>query len=180
MWRRLFRPRDMAPLIDTETGLPSIEYLIHRLGEEISRSRRHDRDLLAMVVELVGYTSLAPADQMKVLAAASAMLGHAIRRNDTVAHLGDGRFALLLTEARPEYATQVAIRLAATLAGVCNAALTPKSLRADFGLAVFKPDVRDAIAMLALAEMDLLERRDLAAEARSGGAESSTQTLRAD
>lgn len=160
VWQRLFRPRPTAPLIDNETGLAGIEYLLQRLSEEIARSRRHGRDLLVVVLVLNHFESLTATERRALLPTASTELRRATRRNDVVSYLGDGRFALMLTEPRPEFIVSTTTRIAAGLAAACNAGLGSETLDTDYGVSLYETNVPDALALVVEAELDLQRRRD--------------------
>ncbi|MGI8553873.1 MAG: diguanylate cyclase domain-containing protein [Dehalococcoidia bacterium] len=158
MWRRFFNPLHLSPLGDEETGLAGVEYLIQRLDEEIARSHRHGHHLVLIILSLKGLTSLSFADQSRTLTCAAADLRQTMRRNDVIAHLGGGRFALLLTEARPEFAYPKAVRVAAGLGEACNQTLNADLVHVEFGMTVYEESLRDALAMLAQAEVNLQSR----------------------
>lgn len=160
VWQRLFRPHPQAPLTDTETGLAGAEYLLTRLGEEIARSRRHDRALYLLVLELQSFDAVAASEVVRVRRAAADELRRQARRNDVVASLGPGRFAVILTEARPDFSDQTAVRICAGLNSACSAVMDEGMLTARYGIAAYDTPIRDALSMVAQAEFDLQRRAE--------------------
>jgi len=160
VWQRLFRSRLRAPLLDEESGLAGIEYLLQRLSEELARSRRHGREFLLVVLALDRFDQLERSPRARALVVAVDELRRAARRNDVVAHLGNGRFALLLTEVRPDFAAATTERIAAGLSSACTAALDGDVITAKFGSVLYQPEFQDSLSMLAEAEMDLQRRNE--------------------
>lgn len=98
---------------DPLTGVMSIESFRAHLGEEVQRSRRHDRPSALVLLEI---DSLADVHRQHGFASADAMLRAVIdalragtRTEDVLARSGDARFALLLCDA-DEAAADVCVR----------------------------------------------------------------------
>ena len=98
------RGRQLA-IYDRETGLMAKWYFILRCEEECYRSIRYKRPLTLVLVEAVG------EDYLKTAAEVVHWFSNRGRRSDLRTHLGDGSFAVLLSETDVEGAAKLARRL---------------------------------------------------------------------
>ena len=89
-------------LYDDLTGLPNRRLLLERLGQEISRSLRHDHIGAVLFLDLDHFKtindSLGHRVGDKLLQAVAARLQSRARAEDTVARLGGDEFIVLLSE----------------------------------------------------------------------------------
>lgn len=107
-------------LDDARTGLYAASHFMRRLREELGHAKRKGRPLallLADIDRLDGInTAYGRAAGDRVLKGVAAELRRSVRQIDMAAHLGNGRFALLLRDSRPDDARRVAVRIHAAVA----------------------------------------------------------------
>lgn len=84
------------PTFDPITGVYSGEYLRLRVAEEIARGRRYPTNFALLLASTLGLTGTAEEHLPPLLSALGQMLRVSTRIVDLTAHLGDGRFGLLL------------------------------------------------------------------------------------
>jgi diguanylate cyclase (GGDEF)-like protein len=102
------RARRLPPQValDRLTGLPGRAAFEVRAAEEMSRAGRYARPLAVALAEVDGLAALrqehGPAGMEAALQAVAGVLLASVRRSDLAAHLGDGRFGLLLPETTAE------------------------------------------------------------------------------
>jgi len=84
------------PTFDPATGVYSREYLRLRLAEEIARGRRYPTNFALLLISTLGLEGTAEEHLPPLLAAIGQMLRVSTRIVDLTAHLGNGRFGLLL------------------------------------------------------------------------------------
>lgn len=84
---------------DALTGVRSRRYLLNRGEQDLAFAVRHKQDLSLMVIALDNAEALKAAHdegtQQQLLSAVAAALQTAIRKEDTLARIGDTRFAIL-------------------------------------------------------------------------------------
>jgi diguanylate cyclase (GGDEF)-like protein len=84
---------------DALTGVRSRRYLINRGEQDLAFAVRHKQDLSVLVIALDNADTLAAAHdegtQHQLLSAIAASLQAAIRKEDTLARIGDTRFAII-------------------------------------------------------------------------------------
>lgn len=104
--RELGRTQTLVRLAgrDPQTGLPDRDGLRNRLDQELARSRRHGHPLSLAVL------TPAQPNRDRVDAVGSA-IRRRLRAHDVLAHLGEGRFALLLPESTVQATTALLARL---------------------------------------------------------------------
>ena len=88
-------PADI-PTFDPLTGVYSGEYLRMRVAEEIARGRRYPTNFALMLVSTQGLAGIPEERLQPLLAAIGQMLRVSTRIVDLTAHLGSGKFGLLL------------------------------------------------------------------------------------
>jgi diguanylate cyclase (GGDEF)-like protein len=85
--------------VDTSTGLATASYLDTHGEQELALARRHQGDLSVMVIEIDRYTELTARYGTHVVQLIgrklSKILSSRVRREDTVAELASGQFAVL-------------------------------------------------------------------------------------
>jgi diguanylate cyclase (GGDEF)-like protein len=102
------RARRLPPQValDRLTGLPGRGAFEARAAEEMSRAGRYGRPLAVALAEVDGLGAVrgehGPAGAEAALQAVAGVLLASVRRSDLAAHLGDGRFALVLPETTAE------------------------------------------------------------------------------
>jgi diguanylate cyclase (GGDEF)-like protein len=94
-------PRHLA-YHDPLTGLPSRELFNDRLQAALHQAKRHRRTFALLVAELDDFkeviATLGLAAGGELLVEAARRLASCVRESDTVARLGGGEFAIVLTE----------------------------------------------------------------------------------
>ncbi len=99
---------------DNLTGLPNRSRFLGLLSREIARSRRYDRPLALMLIDVDGFSRINRLHGRKVgdhlLRTLADLIGNSIRTVDVGARLGDGEIGLLLTDTDIEQAEVAAER----------------------------------------------------------------------
>ena len=107
---------------DPVTGLIGRKMFDIQLDKDVSRVVRHQEPLAVMLVEIqaakVLFDELGDARSQSLLKMVSGLLTKAIRKEDTLARLTDGIFALSLPTAKPESAVEMGRRILLALQGV--------------------------------------------------------------
>jgi diguanylate cyclase len=138
-----------SALHDLLTGLPNRALFNDRLEHGLAQSKRHDRNLAVMFIDLVDFKKVNDThghdagDQ--VLKAISVRLSASTRDDDTVSRYGGDEFLYLLTEVDSHQAlTLVAEKLAASIELPIVVAVADKrieiSLAASIGIALYPDD----------------------------------------
>jgi diguanylate cyclase (GGDEF)-like protein/putative nucleotidyltransferase with HDIG domain len=87
---------------DPLTGLPVLDELARRLGEEVERSRRHGQPLTVAVLDVDGFRAINAHHGRevgdRVLAAVGRLLAELIRVNDAASRSGADEFVVMLPE----------------------------------------------------------------------------------
>lgn len=100
--------------IDALTGLPNRSRFLGRLSREIARSRRYNRPLSLLLIDVDGFARInrhhgrAVGDH--VLRTLGELIGNSVRAVDLTARIGDGEIGLLLTDTDLEQAVLAAER----------------------------------------------------------------------
>ncbi len=103
-------------LLDSPTGLPRWGLLIDRTGVALARARRNETMVAVFVVDEPHFPNR-PYDAMAVTRA----LQERLRPDDTLARIGDRRFAVVCNDIRAdEDAAHIARRLVYTAGLVCG------------------------------------------------------------
>jgi diguanylate cyclase (GGDEF)-like protein len=148
---------------DALTGLPNRTFLIERLEEAMQKAREkhHALALLHLYVgrfheinEVLGYRS-----GNRLLQELGQRLALSVLENETLAHVGDAEFTLLLPAASAERATQRAQRLA----GILHEPVEVSGLKVDasvnIGIALFPGHGTSAEALLRRANTAMRQAR---------------------
>jgi len=110
-----------------------------RLKAEIARSQRHSHEFALVLCDLDGFKQINDREGHlagdEILNHAAAVLGAAVRAEDTPFRVGGDEFALILAETTAAEARPVVERLAGALAGAAD-----RPLSASFGVSVFPRD----------------------------------------
>ncbi|MDP9133973.1 MAG: GGDEF domain-containing protein, partial [Actinomycetota bacterium] len=95
---------------DPLTGLPVLDELTRRLGQEIERSRRHGQPLSVAVLDLDGFRAINAHHGRdvgdRVLVAVGRLLGDLIRASDAASRAGADEFVVMLPETTADEALQ--------------------------------------------------------------------------
>src|SRR2546423_4067791 len=114
MGRKLIQAEQLA-LLDTQSGAYSVRYLEDLLDNELSRASRYAHDLSIVMFEIEAFEMLrgkyGEAGLGRILKEFVAVIRATTRRINTLAHLGDGRFCLVIPEAERAVAVRQADRL---------------------------------------------------------------------
>ena len=124
---------------DPLTRLLNRRAFTSRVQAEIARSQRHTHEFALVLCDLDGFKQINDREGHlagdDILNHAAAILGGAVRTEDTAFRVGGDEFALILPETTAEEALPVVERLSAALAGAAD-----RPLSASFGVAVFPSD----------------------------------------
>ncbi len=101
---------------DQLTGLPNRHYIVDHIGEALTRSRRYDRPLALLFLDLDNFKSindsLGHGAGDELLREAASRIQSVLRKSDTAARLGGDEFLVLLEDIdSPDDAEQIAQRL---------------------------------------------------------------------
>lgn len=151
-------------IIDPETGAYSPNYLRLRLRQELSRVRHNGRSLSLALIRIYHRGLLngmgQPIPPAKGVRLIITSLGHNIREEDILAHMGDGIFALLLPDLPNETAKDILIFLRTQISLVPPEQLTGgqgDAVYSSIGIAGYDPHNDTADEMLSQAAQALQE-----------------------
>jgi diguanylate cyclase (GGDEF)-like protein/PAS domain S-box-containing protein len=150
---------------DGITGLPNRQYFIERLQHSLAQSRRHNRQLAVLCLDLDQFKrindTLGHSAGNELLVAVSARLGQIVRQEDivshgnapeqadTVARLDGDEFSLLLTDlAHYHDAARIARRLMEELRKPFRTAGQEVFVSASIGLALYPLDGEDSETLI--------------------------------
>jgi diguanylate cyclase (GGDEF)-like protein len=105
-------------MYDRQTGLYAYWYVCRRFEEEAKRSQRYHHPLTAIVIEVARDQGFRTLDRV------TEWLSAELRASDFAAHLGDGRYVVLLPETDLEAAGLVVRRMRAAFAGLLKAGVS--------------------------------------------------------
>lgn len=145
---RMERQLERQALYDQLTGLPNRQLFEDRLGQALSRARRHERRLGVLFLDLDRFKkvndSLGHAVGDRVLVRVARRLESNVRGEDTVARFGGDEFAVLLEELEDrEEATRTAERLIRSFHEPMQVEGDDFRLRTSVGVALWLPDDED-------------------------------------
>jgi diguanylate cyclase (GGDEF)-like protein len=145
---------------DPLTGLLNRRAFVRELDAEIERSRRYGRNLALAIGDLDGFKAINDSDGHpagdRALEHVARLLDRALRCSDAVFRIGGDEFALLLPEAGPDEAADVAARVAAAVA---DDAELPHRLSISFGIALFPRDGDSSKELIWRADKALYEAK---------------------
>jgi GGDEF domain-containing protein len=120
-WERDDATRAFRATHDEVTGLPNRYLLDDRIAQTISRAERGERGIFLFYCVVQGPEGQCwPEDQNlrdQVLRETAKLLTRVVRPSDTIAHLGDGEFAVLCDQLDAGRAKRIETRLRASFAG---------------------------------------------------------------
>jgi diguanylate cyclase (GGDEF)-like protein/putative nucleotidyltransferase with HDIG domain len=154
------RTREQA-LTDALTGLANHGALKERLGEELSRARRHDRSLCVLLLDLDHFKRFndtfghAAGDQ--ALRAVADVLRHTVRHDDFAARYGGEELAVVLPETDAASGMALAERIRTAVAELGEAATSPlpQVVTVSIGVAAFPLHAEDREGLLHAADCAL-------------------------
>jgi diguanylate cyclase (GGDEF)-like protein len=165
MGRKLIQAEQLA-LLDTQSGAYSVRYLEDLLDNELSRASRYGHDLSIVVFEIEAFEVLrgkyGEAGLGRILKEFVAVIRAKTRRINTLAHLGDGRFCLVIPEAERAVAVRQADRLRPALEEHPYAATASGDivrLAVDTGVSSSERGKDDRLALIAQALQSLDQAR---------------------
>jgi diguanylate cyclase (GGDEF)-like protein len=144
---------------DELTGVGNYRALHERLGEELARHRRRDREFALILLDLDGFKQVNEEHGHlagdRLLAEIGSALEDAVRREDSVFRQGGDEFAVILPEADAAEATEVAFRLCQRVRHRGFGSDEEMPVSAAAGIAMFPRDGRDEQELLRHADLDL-------------------------
>ncbi|WP_018953014.1 sensor domain-containing diguanylate cyclase [Thioalkalivibrio sulfidiphilus] len=147
---------------DPLTGLPNRMLLEERISQALLRARHHRRYIGVLALEVLGLRavtdSLGRQQGDRLQQAVAKRLLSRLREGDTVAHLGNGEFALLLCDLRMGMdVSEVADKLLEPFELEMGGDLPPLHVKLSAGAAVFPGDGESAPELLQRAGVALHE-----------------------
>ncbi|WP_233556376.1 putative bifunctional diguanylate cyclase/phosphodiesterase [Noviherbaspirillum sedimenti] len=148
---------------DGLTGLPNRTFLLERLEESMQEAKQHHRALALLhlnvgrfheINKVLGYRS---GDQL--LQELGRRLELAVKENETLAHVGEAEFALLLPATSAEHAIQMAQRLASILHDPVEVSGLMVDASVNIGIALFPGHATTPEALLRRANAAMHEAR---------------------
>jgi diguanylate cyclase (GGDEF)-like protein len=144
---------------DELTGVGNYRALHERLGEEIARHRRRQREFAVVLLDLDGFKQIneryGHLDGDRLLAEIGAALRDEVRAEDSVYRQGGDEFAVIVPEAHSEEAEEVAARLRRRVARRGFGTDESHPVSAATGFAMFPADGTSAADLLGFADLDL-------------------------
>lgn len=144
---------------DELTGVGNYRALHERLGEEIARHRRRQREFAVVLLDLDGFKEIneryGHLDGDRLLAEIGAALRDEVRAEDSVYRQGGDEFAVIVPEAYSEEAEEVAARLRRRVAHRGFGSDETHPVSAATGFAMFPADGTTAEDLLGFADLDL-------------------------
>jgi diguanylate cyclase (GGDEF)-like protein/PAS domain S-box-containing protein len=163
---------------DSLTGLPNRQSFLERLGREVQRARRSQRQLAVLFMDIDGFKTV--NDSMghfagdQILQQAADRLTRVLRPSDLVsrvadaalkielARLGGDEFTALIVDVeRPEDVMAVADRIHAQMRAPFQVGGRDVLLTASIGIALFPEDGQDATALLEHADTAMYHAKEM-------------------
>lgn len=152
---------------DPLTNSLSRTEILHRISEEIDRSRRNKHSFALLEMDIDHFKNV--NDQYGHHVGDEVLLNlvrhsqEAVRSIDTVGRIGGEEFLILLPETGAEGAAQIAERLREHIANTANetSAPTPIGITISIGIAIFNPDDNPRMSR-SIALNELITKADLA------------------
>ena len=151
-----FRQAESSASVDLLTGVANAREMFVQLDRELSRARRENLPVTAVVMDLDGFKQIndrfGHLEGNRVLRGFAAGLKGVCREYDTVARMGGDEFVVLLPGARPEEIENRVAQYRSVLAKICRERFSGDLLTISTGIASFPSDGGDAEAILAQAD----------------------------
>lgn len=145
---------------DPLTGVGNRRMLDERLAQELARHRRTGHALAVFLLDLDGFKAINDHVGHEagdgLLRDVAERLGAAVRASDIVARHGGDEFCVVAPETTPAVAADLAVQLAARVAGVTRPGAP---ISTSVGWATFPHDGATADRLLAAADARLLEAK---------------------
>ncbi len=161
----LFEEVQRLAITDGLTGLYNRRHFLELAGREFERSRRYDRPLSAILLDIDHFKRVndthghAVGDE--VLQALAARFRENVRDIDLLTRYGGEEFAVLLPESDLAAARQAAERLRQSVAETpIETAAGPLSVTISLGVALVAPDCQDPATLLRLADEALYKAKN--------------------
>jgi diguanylate cyclase (GGDEF)-like protein/PAS domain S-box-containing protein len=150
---------------DVLTGLPNRKLFTDRLGQSLNRSRRSNRAVAVMFVDLDHFKTindtLGHTAGDELLLEMSRRLKECIRDDDTVARIGGDEFTIILSDLRqPEDAAAVAQKILETVQIPLSISGMPIEVTASVGIALFPVDGGDPESLLRNADSAMYRAKE--------------------
>ena len=150
---------------DVLTGLPNRKLFTDRLGQSLNRSRRSNRAVAVMFVDLDHFKTvndtLGHTAGDELLLEMSRRLRECIRDDDTVARIGGDEFTIILSDLRqPEDAAAVAQKILETVQIPLSVSGMPIEMTASIGIALFPGDGGDPESLLRNADSAMYRAKE--------------------
>jgi diguanylate cyclase (GGDEF)-like protein/PAS domain S-box-containing protein len=165
--------------IDSLTGLPNRSRFLGQLSREIARSRRYDRPLSLLIIDVDGFARINRRHGRSVgdhvLRTLGELIGNSVRSVDLTARIGDGEIGLLLTDTDLEQAVVAAERFRKRAADTYIPTRDGETAQftISVGVAAMDGRIRDVETFLNRAEAALsqakIQGRDQVAQAEKTG-----------
>ena len=144
---------------DELTGVGNYRALQERLAAEIARHQRRGREFVLVLLDLDGFKQVnerfGHLEGDRLLAEIGAALDDEVRGEDSVFRQGGDEFAVIVPEAGPGQATEVATRLGERVAHRGFGTDESRPVTAATGFALFPSDGTTAEDLLGFADLDL-------------------------
>jgi diguanylate cyclase (GGDEF)-like protein len=147
--------RDLAAT-DALTGLANRRAFLDRLASEVARSRRTERVVSVVVLDLDGFRIINDVHGHQtgdgLLVQVAQTLARSIRASDLVARLGSDEFGLLLPETTPSLALKLISRLKALTIAIHSQRQAGSPVGFSYGIAAWPKDAQTPEQLLREAE----------------------------
>lgn len=144
---------------DELTGVGNYRALHERLAAEIARHQRHGREFALVLLDIDGFKQVnerfGHLEGDRLLAEIGAALGDEVRAEDSVFRQGGDEFAVIVPEAGPGQAAEVATRLRDRVARRGFGTDETRPVTAAAGFALFPNDGNTVEDLLGFADLDL-------------------------
>ncbi|WP_165864465.1 EAL domain-containing protein [Capsulimonas corticalis] len=148
---------------DVLTGLPNRALLMDRLDRALARSRRQGMDVAVLFIDLDNFKvvndSLGHEAGDNLLTIVAQRLLSKVRQQDTVARFGGDEFAILLEDAAPGEAAEIAERVAAEMGQPLCIQGRDMFVTASIGLALSLDSSGDANGLLRDADIAMYQAK---------------------
>ena len=167
-----FREGEDTALTDYLTGLPNARALFHRVREELEKQRAAQGALVILLADLDGFKIINDTyghlTGNSVLKAVATALLHQCREGDMVARMGGDEFVIVCPNVPPSMAGEFCVRLKSAVETTGLAELGKPLLSVSIGIGVYPEDGSEPDELLAAADRQMYENKELARQRRTG------------